>query len=128
MSSGEFLESARAAVESLADAGAAGELLIDAGTAGATLMTQCRGFLKFFNVTERLSGGEFNLSACGRSIPTFSGGKDYVPASDGRAARLATDGVDTEKLPALCVGGYVLTRFGEPKDVHLQYVYFSCVY
>ena len=43
-------------------------------------------------------------------------------------ARLATDGVDTEKLPALCVGGYVLTRFGEPKDVHLQYVYFSCVY
>ena len=44
MSSGEFLESARAAVESLADAVAAGELLIDAGTAIATLMTQCRGF------------------------------------------------------------------------------------
>ena len=91
-------------------------------------MTQCRGFLKCFNVTERLSGGEFNLSACGRSIPTFSGGKDYVPASDGRAARLATDGVDTEKLPALCGGGYVLTRVGETKDVQLQYVYFSCVY
>ena len=91
-------------------------------------MTQCRGFFKFFNVTERLSGGEFYLSACGRSIPTHSGGNDYVPASDGRAARLATDGVDTEKLPALCGGGYVLTRVGEPKDVQLQYVYFSCVY
>ena len=56
----------------------------------------------------------------------------YVPASDGRATPLATDGVEvdtaTEKLPALCGGGYVLTRVGEPKDVHLQYVYFSCVY
>ena len=73
-------------------------------------------------------GGEFYLSACGMSIPTHSGGNDYVPASDGRAARLATDGVDTEKLPALCGGGYVLTRVGEPNDVHLQYVYFSWVY
>ena len=105
-----------------------GELLIDAGTASATLMIQCRCFFKLINVTERLSGGEFYLTACGRSIPTHSGGNDYVPASDGRAARLATDGVDTEKLPALCGGGYVLTRVGEPKDVHLQYVYFSCVY
>ena len=64
--------------------------------------------------------GEFYLSACRRSIPTHSGGNDYVPVSDGRAAQLATDGVDTEKLPALCGG--------EPNDVHLQYVYFSCVY
>ena len=63
-----------------------------------------------------------------RRVLTHSGGNDYVPASDGRAARLATDGVDTEKLPALCGGGYVLTRVGEPNDVHLQYVYFSCVY
>ena len=77
-SSGEFLESARAAVESLADAGAAGELLIDAGTASVTLMTQCRGFFKFFNITERLNGGEFYLSACRRSIPTHSGGNDFV--------------------------------------------------
>ena len=63
-----------------------------------------------------------------RRVLTHSRGNDYVPASDGRAARLATDGVDTEKLPALCGGGYVLTRVGEPNDVHLQYVYFSCVY
>ena len=62
-----------------------------------------------------------------RRVLTHSGGNDYVPASDGRAARLA-DGVDTEKLPALCGGGYVLTRVGETKDVQLQYVYFSCVY
>ena len=72
--------------------------------------------------------GEFYLSACRRSIPTHSGGNDYVPVSDGRAAQLATDGVDTEKLPALCGGGYVLTRVGETKDVQLQYGYFSCVY
>ena len=26
-------------------------------------MTQCRGFFKFFNVTEILSGGEFSLTA-----------------------------------------------------------------
>ena len=95
-------------------------------------MIQCRGSFKFFNVTERLGGGEFYLSSCGRSFPTHSGGNDYVAASDGRATPLATDGVEvdtaTEKLPALCGGGYVLTRVGEPKDVHLQYVYFSCVY
>ena len=72
--------------------------------------------------------GEFYLSACRRSIPTHSGGNDYVPVSDGRATQLATDGVDTEKLPALCGGGYVLTRVGETKDVQLQHVYFSCVY
>ena len=63
-----------------------------------------------------------------RRVLTHSGGNDYVPVSDGRATQLATDGVDTEKLPDLCGGGYVLTRVGEPKDVHLQYVYFSCVY